>query len=219
MRACVLLPTLNEAESVGEMIERVRKADPEYVVYVVDSGSTDGTVEIARKAGARIITLEERGKGIAIKKAFGSITEEAAVLLDSDISYAPEEIPKMLAALERCEVVVGSRFRGSIEKGAMSALNRFGNRMLTLMANLLYGKRISDVCSGFWAFRKGAYKAMAIDARHFSIEANFYAECARRKMSLCEVPITYGTRRGQTKLNVFHGFDIGLYLVRKRLAR
>ena len=70
MRVCVLLPTLNEAESIAEMIERVRKVDPSYVIYVVDSGSTDGTAEMARAHGAKLITLDVRGKGLAIKKAF-----------------------------------------------------------------------------------------------------------------------------------------------------
>ena len=216
MSVCVLLPTLNEAQSVEEMIERVRKTNPAYSIYVVDSGSTDGTAEIARRAGAKVIELEERGKGLAIRKAFSEIAEDSAVLLDSDMSYAPEEIPALLEKLGGCDVVVGSRFRGKIEKGAMKGTNRFGNKALTFIANLLYGKPVSDVCSGFWAFRKSAYKKMVIDAKHFSLEANFYAQCAKRKFTLGEVPISYGARRGETKLNVLHGVGIGLYLLEKR---
>ncbi len=174
---CVLLPTLNEAESIADMIARVRKVDSSYEICVVDSGSTDGTVEIAKNAGARLITLDVRGKGLAIKKAFSEIDSDVAVLLDSDTSYAPEEIPRLLKALEGCDVVVGSRFKGKIEKGAMKTMNRLGNMGLTAMANALYWKPVSDMCSGFWAFRKEAYKKMDIDAKHFSLEANFYTEC------------------------------------------
>lgn len=217
MKICVLLPTLNEVESIGEMIERIKRTDPAYVIYVVDSGSNDGTLEIARKAGVNIITLKERGKGFAIKKAFAEIEEDVAVLLDSDTSYAPEEIPYLIEKLDSCEVVVGSRFKGRIEKDAMKTINRIGNQLLTLIANILYGKRFSDICSGFWAFRKAAYKKMDINARHFSLEANFFVECAKKRMKLCEVPISYRKRRGETKLNVFHGIEIGLYLVSKRL--
>lgn len=218
MEVCVLLPTLNEADSIKEMIERVRKVNPDYNIYVVDSGSTDGTIEVAKQEGAKLIELGEKGKGLAIKKAFSLIEEEIAILLDSDTSYAPEEIPDLLQALDGCDVVLGSRFRGRIMEGSMKTQNRLGNRLLTLLARFLYWKPVSDVCSGFWAFRKDAYKSMDINARHFSLEANFYVECAKKRLKLCEVPITYGIRRGETKLNVFHGFEIGWYLLGRRFT-
>ena len=128
-----------------------------------------------------------------------------------------EEIPKLIKALDDCDVVVGSRFKGKIEDGAMKGVNRLGNMALTAMGNVLYWKGASDICSGFWAFRKEAYKKMDIDAPHFSLEANFYVECVKKKLRLHEVPITYGIRKGETKLTIAHGFDIGLYLLRKRL--
>jgi glycosyltransferase involved in cell wall biosynthesis len=219
MRVAVLLPTLNEAESIAEMIERVRKVDGSFEIYVVDSGSTDGTPEIALKMKAKLISLDKRGKGIAIKKAFSEVDADVVVLLDSDASYLPEEIPKLIAALDGCDVAVGSRFKGTIEKGAMKSLNRFGNQMLTLMARTIYGKPISDVCSGFWAFRKDAYLRMVIDAPHFSLEANFYAECARLNLGMCEIPISYKVRQGETKLTIMHGIDIGAFLIKRRFSR
>ncbi len=218
MSVCVLLPTLNEAESIKDMIDRVRKVDPSYSIYVVDSGSTDGTAQIAVNAGVKLISLAERGKGLAIRKAFQTIEEDVAVLLDSDTSYAPEEIPALVEKLKGCDVVVGSRFSGKIAQGAMKSVNRLGNRMLTFEARVIYGKKTTDVCSGFWAFRKEAYKKMKIDAPHFSLEANFYVECAKKGLSLREVPISYGNRRGTTKLTIFHGLDIGFYLLKKRFS-
>lgn len=217
MTVAVLLPTFNEAESIEEMIKRVRKVDKDYDIYVVDSGSKDGTVEKAKGMDVKVITLSDRGKGIAIKKAFSEIDTDFLVLLDSDTSYAPEEIPLFLKQLENCDVVLGSRFNGEIEKGSMTGMNRFGNKALTFIASTLYGGRITDVCSGFWAFSKKAYKSMDIDAKHFSLEANFYIECSKKKLRVCEIPIRYGVRKGETKLNVMHGFDIGLYLIRKRV--
>jgi len=217
MDICVLLPTLNEAESIRDMVRRVGNACPGCRIVVVDSGSTDGTTDIAKSQGAAIIELREKGKGRAIKKAFEEINADIVILLDSDMSYAPEEIPLLLRMLDGCDVVVGSRFKGKIGKGSMKGLNRFGNEMLTRFANLLYGKPISDVCSGFWAFRNKAYKGMEIDARHFSLEANFFVECSRKNLRICEVPITYGVRLGETKLSVTHGFDIAAYLLQKRL--
>src|SRR4030042_113791 len=198
MRVAVLLPTLNEAEAIQEIIERVRKVDGSYLIYVADSGSTDGTTEIVRRVGVNLITLEKRGKGIAIKKAFEEIDADILVLLDSDASYLPEEIPKLLERLEECEVVGGSRFRGKIAPGAMKPVNRIGNGMLTLLASMAYLRPISDVCFGVWVFRKNAYKRMIIDAPHFSLEANFFAECARLGIKICETPISYGVRQGET---------------------
>jgi dolichol-phosphate mannosyltransferase len=218
MNIAVVLPTFNEAESLGEMIRRIRLVNKDYEIYVVDSNSTDGTPEIAKQEGIKLISLNERGKGIAIKKAFSLIESDILVLLDSDASYLPEEIPKIISALDKCDVVVGTRFKGKIEKGAMRTTNKLGNVGLTTLANVLYWKPISDVCSGFWAFRKNAYKKMTIDARHFELEANFYVECAKKKLGLCQVPITYVMRKGETKLNILHGLDIGGYLITRRVS-
>lgn len=218
MKTAILLPTLNEVEAIGEMIKRVRVINPEFDIYVVDSGSTDGTVDIAKNENARIISLSERGKGLAIKKAFLEVDCDQLVLLDSDSSYMPEEIPVLLKALEVCDVVVGSRFAGKIEEGSMKGLNRFGNKMLTLLGDVLYGRNKTDLCSGFWAFKRESYKKMTIDAKHFSLEANLFVECSKHKLRLCEVPITYGKRQGQTKLSPLHGFEIGGYLLRRRVG-
>ena len=216
LMVCVLLPTYNEAGSIKEVIDRVRKVDPSFSIVVVDSGSTDGTAEIAKKCGAQLVTLDRRGKGIAIKKAFQEIDDDVIVLLDSDASYLPEEIPILIENLKGCDVVLGSRFRGRIEKGSMKSLNRLGNRMLTFLGNVLYGKDSTDLCTGFWAFNKKAYKGMLIDAPHFELEANFFAQCAKKKMKLCEVPISYVARQGQAKLSPLHGFNIAWYLVSRR---
>lgn len=216
-KVCVLLPTFNEEKSIKEMIERVRKVNENFSIYVIDSGSTDKTLELTRSSGANLILLDKRGKGVAIRKAFEELNGDFVVILDSDSSYSPEQIPVLLEKLQNCDVVVGSRFKGTIEKGSMKFLNRVGNFLLSLMASILYFKEISDVCSGFWAFKMGAYKIMKIDAPHFELEANFFVECARKKLKLCEVPISYGVRQGKTKLNPLYGISIGWYLISKRI--
>lgn len=212
-----MLPTLNEADSIEEMVARVKKVGPSYKICVVDGGSSDGTDELARKAGASVISVK-RGKGLAVKKAFSAIGSGTLVLLDSDSSYSPEEMPLLLGKLKGCEAVVGSRFRGRIEPGAMGLTNRIGNACLTWLANSLYGVGTTDLCSGFWAFKRKAFKKMEIDARHFTLEANFYVECATKNLKLCEVPITYCKRKGRTKLRITDGLEIGAYLVKKKLS-
>lgn len=218
MSVCILLPTFNEAGSIGDLIDRVRAVDKKFRIIIADGGSDDGTMEIARGRGAEIIAFNKRGKARAVKDAFSKIENESVVLLDSDKSYLPEDIPRLLKALSGCDVVAGSRFAGDIEPGSMTALNRFGNKALTFMANALYGKKITDICSGFWAFRKSAYKSIDIDSKHFELEANFYVFCAKKKLVLREVPISYRTREGKTKLSPIHGIDIGWYLLAKRFS-
>lgn len=217
MKVCVLLPTLNEEESIGDMIKAVRKVSKKYEIWVVDSGSTDGTLEIASKLGVNLFKVSRRGKGFAIACAFRNLNYDSVVLLDSDMSYCPSDIPAMLKALKNDKVVLGDRFSGTIEEGAMSGVNHIGNNALTLIAYFLYGEMAWDMCSGFWAFRKEAYKRMTIDAVHFSLEANFYCQCVKHGFNIATVPITYKKRRGQSKLSIFDGFQIFSYLISKRL--
>jgi len=217
MRVAVLLPSFNEEESIGDMIDGVR-AVGDYDIFVVDGGSTDKTVEIALKHKADVIRLDERGKGMAISKVFGLVDHDVVVMLDSDMSYAPDDIPNMIQGLECADVVLGSRFSGHIEDGAMSDVNRFGNHILTWLARTLYGVPVTDVCSGFWAFNRHAYGSeINVDARHFELEANLFVECALNGLVLKEVSIRYMRRRGKSKLDIGHGLEIASYLIRRRL--
>jgi len=216
MSVTIILPTYNEEENISAMVESLRTVSKEWKILVVDGGSTDRTVELARRAEAEVFIFPERGKGKAIAAAFLREEADQLVLLDADMSYPPSEIPKLLARLDECEVVVGSRFSGSIEKGAMSGVNSFGNRALTFFGNLLYGGRITDLCSGLWAFRKDAYKNMKINAPHFELEANFFSECMKKRIKLCEVPISYRRRGGKAKISIMDGLRIGGFLISKR---
>lgn len=217
MSVTVLLPTYNEEGNISAMVYSIRSVSKEWKILVVDGGSTDRTIELAKEAGAETFIFPERGKGKAIAAAFQREDADQLVLLDADMSYPPYEIPKLLSRLEECDVVVGSRFSGKMEEGAMGGINKFGNRFLTLSGNLLYGGRISDLCSGLWAFRKGAYKKMRITAPHFELEANFFSECMKKKMRLCEVPIEYRKRDGKAKISMLDGLKIGAFLVSNRL--
>ena len=200
------------------MIRAIRKVSRKYEIWVVDSGSTDRTVEIARKMNVTILTMDRRGKGYAVAAALRTIDCDRLVLLDSDMSYCPSDIPAMLKQLKHHKVVLGDRFNGTIEEGAMSLVNNIGNKLLTMTAFMLYGQMPWDVCTGFWAFRKEAYKRMSIDAIHFSLEANFYCQCIKYGFKIATVPITYKRRRGQSKLNIFDGFQILCYLIGNRVT-
>ncbi len=165
-----------------------------------------------------MIVIKKRGKGLAIRHALQKIHSDYVVILDSDLTYPANEIPKLLDMLKNknCDVVLGSRFKGRVERGAMTFVNRFGNKFLTLLAHLTYFRHVSDVCSGMWGFTKKAYKKIIIDAPHFELEANFFVECIKNNFKLCEVPIAYKKRGGKTKLSIVDGLKIAAYLVRRR---
>lgn len=223
---CVIFPALNEEESIGKVIDEVPVADIEKggdrtQIIVVDNGSTDRTGEIAKSKGATVLVETERGKGNAVRKAFASTSADFVFMLDSDYTYPATYIPQMLELLKSDhDVVLGSRLRGNIERGAMRKLNRIGNHLLAFMANVLYGTRITDLCTGCWGFRGEVIHALKLDAVGFDLEANMFIEISKGGYRIGEVPIHYRKRKTPSKLNAFRaGYKIGRMLIYKRFGR
>jgi len=219
----IIFPALNEEETIGKIIDEVPVEEIEGKGYraeiiVVDNGSTDKTREIAEAKGARVITEPSRGKGRAIRTAFGSVSGDFVFMIDADFTYPATYIPRMLELLEGGhDVVLGSRLKGQREQGAMSRLNLVGNHMLAFLANLLYGTRVSDPCTGYWGFKGEVVKSLKLDAVGFELEANMLAEIARQGYRVTELPILYRRRPNQAKLgSLKDGFKIGRTLIRKR---
>ena len=222
-KVCVLLPALNEEETIGKIIDEIpldelEKKNYRVEVVVIDNGSTDRTSEVATAKGASVISEPERGKGRAIRKAFESVKGDFVFMLDADFTYPATYIPQTLELLEnKYDVVLGSRLRGNMEDGAMNKLNLVGNHLLALLANLLYRSGISDMCTGYWGFRGEVIKNMNIDAIGFELEANMLIEATKKGYRIGELPIHYRRRGTPTKLSALkHGFKIGRTLIRKR---
>ncbi len=215
----ILLPTLNEEESIGRTIKEVRAVVPRAEIVVIDGLSTDRTVEIAESLGARIVIEKRRGKAFAIKTAFREIDSDYALMIDADNTYPVKDIPKFLSLLKDSDVVMGSRFidRSRIEPGAMSLLHVLGDRVISLFASVLFLRPVSDVCTGIWAFRKSAYKAFVISAYTFELECNLFAQSVKKGFRLLEVPITYTRRGGRSKVRLLDGAKICLFLLEERL--
>ena len=219
----VVIPTLNEERSIGKVIDAIPVADLlenglKTAVYVIDGRSTDATKAIAVKQGAQLILEERKGKGSAIQTAFKSINADYAVMVDGDDTYPIEMATEMTRLLKKYDVVIGSRLKGTIEPGAMTKLNVVGNVLLSLLARALFGTRISDVCTGFWAYRIDAIRRLELGASGFEIEADMFAECARNSLCLAEIPITYRARKDRPKLaSLRDGVKIGLFLCKRRL--
>jgi glycosyltransferase involved in cell wall biosynthesis len=221
----ILLPTLNEAPTVGQVIDEIPRQALEAAGYkvrllVVDGNSTDSTREIAREKGAGVVNERQRGKGIAVSKVLGSLEADFIFMLDADYTYPAGYIPDMLRLLDTHHAVVGSRMRGRRERGAMSRLNLVGNYLLSLMASVLYGKKISDICSGFWGFRGEVARDLQLRASTFDLEAEIFSQLVRRGYTIAEIPVDYRRRQSPPKLRSLRdGSRIGWALLTRRFRR
>jgi dolichol-phosphate hexosyltransferase len=222
---CIIIPALNEEGTIAKVIEEIPKSQLERQgcqvrIVVVDNNSTDGTKKIAEINGAKIIEEPVRGKGRAINTAFRLVNDDFIFILDADYTYPAVYLPQMLQVLEHNDVVLGSRLKGKMEKGAMTSMNRLGNHMLVFLANTLFRTRISDLCTGCWGFRQAVIKDLKLDARGFDLEANLFAQIARKGYSIGEVAIDYRRRVTPSKLHSLRdGFIIGRTLISRRFQR
>lgn len=223
---CIILPALNEEESIGKVIDEIPVGEIgqrgyKHRVVVVDNGSKDRTGQISKAKGAEVIVEPLRGKGRALRAAFKGLSGDFVFIIDSDYTYPATHIPEMLEKLEDgYDVVMGSRLKGQMRNGAMSKLNKVGNRLLALMTNVLYGTNISDPCTGYWGMKCEVVKSLELDAVGFEIEVDMLAQIARDGYKITEIPIGYRRRETPPKLRSLRdGFKIGKMLLRKRFRQ
>lgn len=219
----IIIPALNEKLTIGKVIDEIPKEDLQKAGYgveivVADNNSTDGTAEIAQEKGVKVIVESIRGKGRAVSAGFKSVGGDFIFILDADYTYPATYIPIMLEFLqEGCDVVIGSRLKGQMKEGAMSRMNLVGNRFLSFIASILYGTRISDLCTGYWGLTRRVIEDTKLYAEGFELEAAMFAEIAKKGYSIAEVPICYRRRTTPSKLNSLNdGFKIGWTLLIKK---
>ncbi|HEX7514818.1 MAG TPA: glycosyltransferase family 2 protein [archaeon] len=223
-QVAVLIPTLNEEANIGRVIDRIpvqALSDDGYdiTIYVIDGDSEDKTQQKAVEKGAVVLLVTQPGKGVAMQYAFSSIRADYFIMIDGDDTYPPERITDFLRLLRTNDVVIGSRLKGRIEHGAMTRKNMFGNRVLTAVACALFKKEITDLCTGFWGYRRHVIESMNLVARGFEIEADMFVECARLGFSIGEIAIEYNRRADQPKLSsITDGIKIGFFLLKRRIT-
>lgn len=222
----IIIPALNEEGTIAMVIDEIpREAIQEkgyrIEIIVVDNNSTDRTGEIAEEKGVKVIVERARGKGRAIRTAFESIGGDFIIMLDADYTYPATYIPAMLDVLANgYDVVLGSRLKGQMREGAMSKVNLVGNYLLAWMASILYGTRISDLCTGYWGLTRRVIDSLKLDVNGFELEAAMFAEIAKKGYHLAEVPIYYRRRATPSKLrSLKDGLKIGRTLLVKRFRR
>lgn len=205
----VVIPCLNEEEAVGRVVEQalegIRRSGRPGEVVVVDNASTDRSAEVASAHGARIVTESRRGYGSAYLAGLVEARGEYIVMGDADETYPLQELGPFVDKLEAGDdLVIGSRFEGTIHGDAMPFLNRFvGNPILTGMLNLLFGVKVSDAHCGMRAIRKDALPALDLHSTGMEFASEMVFKAYRRGLTVSEIPIDYYPRVGESKLNRF----------------
>ncbi len=218
-RVCVIIPALNEEVGIEDTIKSIPKDEIagmgyEVNILVADNSSVDRTKEIAQKAGAEVIVEILRGKGNAFRRGLKYVDADFIFMIDGDSTYPASYIPKMLRQLKYNDVVIASRLRRKVCTSCMSRLNLLGNCILSRMASVLYGKKITDVCSGLWGFRAEVVKNLGLKAKGFELEAELFCKIAKRNLSFHELSIPYSPRSSPSKLRVLRdGMKISYTLV------
>jgi glycosyltransferase involved in cell wall biosynthesis len=217
----VVVPALNEADCLPEVIARL-PVDVELVL--VDGHSTDGTVELVRRLWPDPVVVVQpgRGKGDALSAGCTAATGDIIVTLDADGSADPREIPRFVEALvDGADYAKGSRFVAEGGSDDITRVRRWGNRFLTVLVNLLFGTRYTDLCYGFNAFWRDCVDDVAITVDGFEVETLMNIKGARAGLSISEVPsFEYDRISGQSNLRpVRDGLRVLRTIVRERVRR
>ncbi len=206
----VVIPCRNEEEGIGKVIDEIPRKKLKNLgfvteILVVDSASTDNTEKIAKKKGARVIK-SEAGKGNAVRKGFKSVSKDTdyVVMMDGDHTYKGYEIPRMIEPLDSgfCDAILGSRLEGKMTSHSMSLSHRLVNWAWTFFVRQFYRVNITDICTGFFAWRKKTLKQLNgyIESPGFAIETEMVTKMAKLGHRIYSVPITYEPRKGESKL-------------------
>ena len=200
---CVLLPTLNEEATVGEVVVSFRDHGFEDIL-VIDGGSTDDTREEAGAAGARVVEQSGEGKGQALREAILSHVETPYVLLvDADATYRAEDAARLLEPLVEgsAEHVIGNRF-ADMRPGSMGWFNRTGNRVINWAFGKVHGQTYGDILSGYRAFTRESFERMRLATDGFGIETEMAVECVKNDIDVAVVPISYLPRPDGSSTNL-----------------
>jgi len=197
----VIVPALNEEDTIGEVVERLLKVPLDTQVIVVDDGSHDKTPEVLRSFENRILVItnaKRGGKGAAIRQALPHAKGSATIIQDADLEYLPEEIPNVVRPIleGRESVVYGTRFSSGMPSG-MALPNRIVNVLLAWAVRLLYFRRITDEATCYKAFRTDLLQSMDLECQRFEFCPEATAKAIRLGERIAEVPITYIPRSKQ----------------------
>jgi glycosyltransferase involved in cell wall biosynthesis len=203
----IVIPCLNEADNIAECVRRAQevleKSELPGEVIVVDNGSVDGSGALARAAAATVIEEPRRGYGQAYLTGFEAASGDYIVMIDADLTYDFEEIPRFVAELDAgAELVMGNRTNG-VQPGAMSTLSRIGNPVLSGFLNLVHTSPVKDAHCGLRAFRRDALPALNLHSTGMEFASEMVIRASKIKLEVRELPIELHRRGGDSKLSPF----------------
>jgi glycosyltransferase involved in cell wall biosynthesis len=228
VRISFLVPAYDEATTIGEVLDRIAALGLDSQVVVVDDGSTDGTAEVVEerfrdRPEILLIRQVNRGKGAAVRAAITHVDGDIAVIQDADMEYDPADVPALIEPIERgvADVVFGSRLSGGRPQRAYLFWHLVGNRFLTLVTNVPFNTTLSDMETGYKAFRADVLRSLDLREDDFGIEPEITAQVCRRKLRVYELPIAYygRTYAEGKKITWRDGFKALRVLLRVRLGR
>lgn len=201
MKLSVIIPVYNEAGTILNVIDQVRRCGvPDLEILVVDDCSTDGTTSLLRSLppspDLRIFTHERNmGKGAGIRTAQAHITGEAVIIQDADLEYSPSEFPRMLSLIaeNKADAVFGSRYSGNVIL-VDTFVHYMGNRMLTNFSNLCSNLHLTDMETCYKMVRSSLFRQFHLECSRFGFEPEVTAKLARLRARIYEIPIAYTAR-------------------------
>lgn len=224
IKLSIVIPVYNERETLPIIIDRINKVPVDKEIIIVDDNSNDGTKEyLERLNESHIKTLfhtNNMGKGAAVRTAQAHITGDIVLIQDADLEYQPEDYPVLIKPFEDgyADVVIGSRFLGTHR--VFLVWHYFGNKLLTLLTNILFNTILTDMECGYKVFKTEIFKSITIKSNKFNLEPELTAKVFKRKYKIVEVPITYYGRdyNEGKKINWFDAIPAVLALIKYRFV-
>ncbi len=203
----IILPCRDEKETIGRCIEEAKAMSANAhipVEIIVSDSSRDGSDIIAKQQCATIVKHNMEGYGLAIKKGVEQARGDIVVYADADATYPLADIPLLVRELEHADIVMGSRFTGNIEQGAMPLAHRlFGTPILNFLLWLFFGIRTSDSQSGFRALKKSTFENLHLKTNGMEFATEMLIKAQKNNLKIKEIPITYSQRKGSSKLRPY----------------
>jgi glycosyltransferase involved in cell wall biosynthesis len=217
MKLSIVMPVYNEEATIARAIKSMKdiKMDWEKEIIVVDDGSTDGTSGILNAIADKEIKVyrhdKNLGKGAALKTGFSNVSGDIVIIQDADLEYDPRDYGVLLDPIinHGADVVYGSRLSGGRPTRVYMFWHKVGNSVLTFLTNILYNTTITDMETGYKAFRKDVINSLNIKSRDFTVEAELTAKVFKRKYKVYETPISYYGRSYSEgkKIRWYHGIS------------
>lgn len=212
-KIAVLIPCYNESKTIEKVVKDYRNVLPEADIYVYDNNSTDGTDEIARKAGAIVRYEYKQGKGNVIRTMFREIDADCYLMIDGDDTYPAENAREMCEIIlkRKADMVIGDRLSSTYFQENKRPFHNFGNKIVKTLINWLFNNNVKDIMTGYRAFSYQFVKGFPVLSKGFEIETEMTIHAVDKNFKILEIPVNYRDRPSGSvsKLNTYSdGFKV-----------